>query len=81
MATSQFLRGGREATHVCALFSLSSCRKNPGCPLAKWGKEKTILILGKKKPKVHLKKTLVVVIGTNVGVVSPWVIIFSPNDI
>jgi hypothetical protein len=36
---------------------------------------------GLKKPKFHSKKALVVVIGTNVGVVSPWVIIFDPNDI
>jgi hypothetical protein len=34
-----------------------------------------------KKTEISLKKTLVVVIGTNVGVVSPWVIIFNPNDI
>ncbi len=80
MATSQFLRGGRGATHVWALFLSSSCRKNPGGPLAKWGKENKILILG-KKTQISLKKTLVVIIGTNVGVVSPWVIIFNPNVI
>ncbi len=49
--------------------------------MAKWGKEKKSPFQAKKTKISLLKKTLIVVIGTNVGVVSPLVIIFNLNDI
>jgi hypothetical protein len=55
--------------------------QKPGRSFGEMGQGKNQSSFWGKKSKFHSKKTLVVIIGTNVGVVSPWVIIFNPNDI
>jgi hypothetical protein len=63
--------------------------KNPGRSFGEMGQGKKKSLCGiflssfwvfKKKNSLK-KNTDCVVIGTNVGVVSPWVIIFNPSDI